>query len=132
MNTFISQILYHITMIIAKIHDYIMNLNYSLPNPLTDKELHFIVMGSLGMFMVLIIYPIFKYLSKKNIMSITFIYVITFMMMLIFSIEIGQQVTNTGSLDFEDIVFGISGFIIFFLIFIIAKKIYLMIKRKIK
>ncbi len=46
------------------------------------------------------------------------------MLMLIFSIEIGQQVTNTGLLDFEDIVFGISGFIIFFLIFIGAKTIF--------
>ena len=50
--------------------------------------------------------------------------------MLIFSIEIGQQVTNTGLLDFEeDIVFGISGFIIFFLIFIGAKNNFLIIKK---
>ena len=98
-------------MIVAKIHDYIMELNNNLTNPFTDKELHFIVMGTFGMFMVLITYPLFKYLSKKNIMSITFLYVVTFMLMLIFSVEIGQQVTNTGLLDFEDIVFGISGYL---------------------
>lgn len=132
MSTFIKQLLYNITMIIAKVHDYIMNLNNNLTNPFTDKELHFIVMGTLGMFMVLITYPLFKYLSKKNIMSITFLYVVTFMLMLIFSIEIGQQVTNTGLLDFEDIVFGILGFIIFFLIFISVKTIYLTIRKKIK
>lgn len=132
MSAFIKQLLYNITMIIAKVHDYIMNLNNNLTNPFTDKELHFIVMGTLGMFMVLITYPLFKYLSKKNIMSITFLYVVTFMLMLIFSIEIGQQVTNTGLLDFEDIVFGILGFIIFFLIFISVKTIYLTIRKKIK
>ena len=132
MSAFIKQVLYNITMIIAKIHDYIMSLNNNLVTPFTDKELHFIVMGTLGMFMVLITYPLFKYLSKKNIMSITFLYVLTFMLMLIFSIEIRQQVTNTGLLDFEDIVFGISGFIIFFLIFIGAKTIFLIIKKKMK
>lgn len=132
MSAFIKQVLYNITIIIAKIHDYIMSLNNNLATPFTDKELHFIVMGTLGMFMVLITYPLFKYLSKKNIMSITFLYVLTFMLMLIFSIEIGQQVTNTGLLDFEDIIFGISGFIIFFLIFIGAKTIYLIIKKKMK
>lgn len=132
MSTFIKEFLYNITMIVSTIHDYIMNLNNSLANPLTDKELHFIIMGTLGMFMVLIIYPLFKYLSKKNIMSITFIYVVTFMLMLILFVEIGQQVTNTGLLDFEDIVFGISGFIVFFLIFISIKTIYLFIRKKIK
>ena len=132
MSTFIKEFLYNITMIVAKIHDYIMKLNNNLANPFTDKQLHFIVMGTLGMFMVLIIYPLFKYLSKKNIMSITFLYVVTFMLMLIFSIEIGQQVTNTGLLDFEDIVLGISGFIIFFLIFISIKTIYLFIRKNIK
>ena len=132
MSTFIKELLYNISIIVAKIHDYIMNLNNNLTNPFTDKELHFIVMGTLGMFMVLITYPLFKYLSKKNIMSITFLYVVTFMLMLIFSVEIGQQVTNTGLLDFEDIVFGISGFIIFFFIFISAKTIYLLIRKKIK
>lgn len=132
MSTFIKELLYNIMMIVAKIHDYIMELNNNLTNPFTDKELHFIVMGTFGMFMVLITYPLFKYLSKKNIMSITFLYVVTFMLMLIFSVEIGQQVTNTGLLDFEDIVFGISGFIIFFLIFISAKTIYLFIRKKLK
>lgn len=132
MSTFIKELLYNIMMIVAKIHDYIMELNNNLTNPFTDKELHFIVMGTFGMFMVLITYPLFKYLSKKNIMSITFLYVVTFMLMLIFSVEIGQQVTNTGLLDFEDIVFGISGFIIFFFIFISAKTIYLFIRKKIK
>lgn len=66
MSTFIKQFLYDITMIIAKVHDYIMRLNDNLANPFTDKELHFIVMGTLGMFMVLITYPLFKYLSKKK------------------------------------------------------------------
>ena len=132
MSTFIQQILYNITMIVAKIHDYIMNINNSFETPLTDKQLHFIVMGSIGMLMVLITYPLFKYLSKKNIMSITFIYVITFMMMLIFCVEIGQQVTNTGLLDFGDIISGILGFIVFFLIFEGLKNLYLIIRKKIK
>jgi len=132
MNELIQQILYNIIMIIAKIHDFIMNINNSFEKPFTDSELHFFVMGTIGLFMVLIVHPLFKYLSRKNIMVITWLFVITFMLMLIFAIEVGQQLTNTGTLDIEDILYGIFGFIVFFAVFEIVRISYKYIRKKLK
>ena len=52
-------ILYFIVSLIAKIHNYIMSLNDSIETSFTDKELHFIVIGLLGIFLVFGIYPVF-------------------------------------------------------------------------
>ena len=43
---------------VARIHDKILALNDSSALFLTDKQLHFIVMGLLGMGMLLLVYPL--------------------------------------------------------------------------
>ena len=61
----------------------ILSINDSGGYYFNDKQLHFIVMGIVGMAMILIIYPIFKLLAKHNMtMVITFIYVFTMMIVL--------------------------------------------------
>ena len=39
----------------------------------------------------------------------------TLIIVITFAIEIGQKVTNTGNMEFADIVFGVVGFIVMFL-----------------
>ena len=51
-------------------------------------------------------------------------YVFTVIIVLTFAIEIGQKVTGTGAMEFADIVFGIVGFIVMFLIFALMRAIY--------
>ena len=71
-------LLYFCVEIIAKIHNAIMQLNNTYEIYLTDKELHFLVIGLLGMGMILVIHPLFKYLaSQGKEMVIAFIYVFT-------------------------------------------------------
>ncbi len=48
-------------------------------------------------------------------MVIAWIYVFTLIIVITFAIEIGQKVTNTGNMEFADIVFGVVGFIVMFL-----------------
>ncbi len=99
----------------------------------SDKELHFIVIGLLGMAFVFIVYPVFKWLAKHNhVMVIAWIYVFTLILVITFAIEIGQKVTNTGAMEFADIVFGVVGFIVMFFIFSIVREIYHLICRLIK
>ena len=103
---------------IAKIHSYLMRFNDSYEYNFSDKELHFIVIGLLGMAFVFIVYPVFKWLAKHNhVMVIAWIYVFTLILVITFAIEIGQKVTNTGAMEFADIVFGVVGFIVMFFIF---------------
>lgn len=121
--------LYWIVYQIAKIHNYIGRLNDNYEMYFTDKQLHFLVIGILGMGMIFVIYPLFKWLAKKDkTLIIAWIYVFTLIIVITFAIEIGQRVTDTGAMEFADIVYGVFGFVIFFAIFAIIRWIYLGIK----
>ena len=128
-----KEFLYMIVGWIAEIHSYLMRFNDSYEYNFSDKELHFIVIGLLGMAFVFIVYPVFKWLAKHNhVMVIAWIYVFTLILVITFAIEIGQKVTNTGAMEFADIVFGVVGFIVMFFIFFIVREIYHLICRRIK
>ena len=128
-----KEFLYMIVGWIAKIHSYLMRFNDSYEYNFSDKELHFIVIGLLGMAFVFIVYPVFKWLAKHNhVMVIAWIYVFTLILVVTFAIEIGQKVTNTGAMEFADIVFGVVGFIVMFFIFSIIREICHLICRLIK
>ena len=128
-----KEFLYMIVGWIAKIHSYLMRFNDSYEYNFSDKELHFIVIGLLGMAFVFIVYPVFKWLAKHNhVMVIAWIYVFTLILVVTFAIEIGQKVTNTGAMEFADIVFGVVGFIVMFFFFSIIREIYHLICRLIK
>ena len=120
-----KELLYDCVGIVAKLHDMIMRLNNAYESKFSDKELHFLVIGVLGMCLLFVIYPLFKYLAKKNHeMVIAWIYVFTMMIVITFAIEIGQHVTHTGQMDFADIMFGLVGFMVMFCIFIVVRMIY--------
>ena len=128
-----KEFLYMIVGWIAEIHSYLMRLNDTYEYHFSDKELHFIVIGLLGMAFIFIVYPVFKWLAKHNhVMVIAWIYVFTLILVITFAIEIGQKVTNTGAMEFADIVFGVVGFIVMFFIFSIIREIYHLICKLIK
>lgn len=105
-------------------HNQILSLNDAYEYNFTDKELHFLVIGIIGMIMIFAIYPFFKWLAKHNhIMTITFIYVLTLVVVLTFSIEIGQKAGNNGSMEFADIVFGVAGFMAMYAVFAVFRGI---------
>lgn len=120
--------LYWIVEQIARVHRYLLTLNDSFEYVFSDKELHFIVIGFLGMAMLFVVYPVFKALSKKHVMVIAWIYVFTLILVITFAIEIGQKVTNTGAMEFADIVFGVVGFLFMFIVFSIIRGIYHLIR----
>ncbi len=121
--------LYWIILKIAVIHDYILSINNSYEYNLSDKELHFLVMAIIGMLFITIIYSIFKILSNKNnVIVITGIYSFTIMLILMFVIEIGQRLTSTGDMELSEILFGMMGFLVSFLIFLIFRNMYHIIK----
>ena len=112
---------------VAKIHNYILSLNDAYEKNFTDKQLHFLVIGILGMLILMVIYPLFKLLSENHILAIAFIYVFTVIVVITFAIEIGQKISDIGTMDFADIVFGIAGFLLMFVIFAVIRQIFLAI-----
>lgn len=118
---------------VSMVHEKILTLNDEYELYLSDKVLHFIVIGLLGLGLVFVIQPIFKMLAKRNhILVITWIYVFTVIIVLTFSIEIGQKLTHTGTMDFYDTAFGILGFLFIFAIFAIIRGIFIGIAKIIK
>ena len=127
------EIIYKFTTIAARIHEQILSINDSGGYYFTDKQLHFITMGLFGMLLIFIIYPIFKLLANTgHTMVITWIYVFTVILVLAFAIEIGQWYTGTGVMDSEDLAYGITGFLVMFLIFAIVRGTFLGIKQLVK
>lgn len=128
-----KQLLYSIIDLIAKIHGYILRLNDSYEYDFSDKELHFLVIGVLGMAFIFVVYPIFKWLARKDhVMVIAWIYVFTLIIVITFAIEIGQKVTNTGNMEFADIMTGVLGFVFMFFIFAGIREIYKAIRRAVR
>ena len=128
-----NELLYTIIEIISVLHTKLLDLKDACEYNFTDKQLHFIVIGILGMALVFAIHPVFLWLAKrKHVMAITWIYVFTLILVITFAIEIGQKVTNTGSMEFADIVFGIGGFILMFIVFDVIRVIIKLILKLIK
>lgn len=114
-----TKFLFAIVSYIAKIHNMVLSLNDTYEYQFTDKELHFIVIGAIGMIILFCVYPVFNYLAKKNhILSISSIYAFTLIVVITFAIEIGQKITKTGNMEFADILFGVSGFIFMYLLLV--------------
>lgn len=120
-----KELLYAIVGFIAKIHSKLLQLNDAYEYNFSDKELHFIVIGVLGMGILFVVYPVFKWLAKKNyIMLISWIYAFTLIVVITFAIEIGQKITKTGLMEFSDIAFGCVGFLVMFIIFAFVRMIW--------
>lgn len=123
-------ILYNFVMLVSRIHQYFLTWNDSIENSFDDKMLHFIIIGALGIGMILILHPIFLWLSKTgHTMVISFFYVLSAILVLTFAIEIGQGFYGTGVMEFDDVRFGIGGFLVFFAIFIAIRFIIHLIIR---
>lgn len=121
----ITELVYWLIRMIAKWHDELLKINDYTSIPLDDKQLHFIVIGAIGLAMIFIVYPVFKLLAKYNhTMVIAWIYVFTLMIVLVFAIEIGQGWSGTGAMEMADVVYGLAGFLFLFAIFSVIRGIY--------
>ena len=123
-----TSILREMTLIIAQIHDSLMRLNDDFRLPFDDKALHFIVMLVLGMVLFFIVHFVFKRLARLSISAISFIYVFTVMAVVGFAIEVGQGITGTGNMDFNDIVAGLYGVLTFFAVYTAYRLIALLLR----
>lgn len=123
------RIIYFLISLITKLHAKFLSINDNRGLALSDKQLHFIIIGVFGFLMLLAIQPIFEYLSKHNgTVIITFLYVLTVVTVVSFAIEIGQAYTGTGDMDLYDIASGLLGFFVFFAIYVIIYLTYKGIK----
>ena len=61
-----SRLIYIFVTIIAKLHSKLLAINDNTGLQLSDKQLHFIIIGLFGFAMICVIQPIFKWLSSNG------------------------------------------------------------------
>ena len=98
-------------------HDKLVLLTRLLGLHFDDKQLHFLVIGLLGIVLFILVNKLFKYLVRYSLTAISFIYTFTVLVVLVFAIEIGQKLTGRGNMEFQDIVEGLWGFLVAFAVY---------------
>ncbi len=118
-----EKLLRWITDMIARVHDRIMSVNDGREWGLNDKELHFLTIGLLGIGLFFAVQIVFKWLAKRSVTAISWIYTFTLVLVVTFAIEAGQRVSGHGHMESLDIYYGIWGFIVAFTIYLCVKGI---------
>ena len=127
-----KEIILMLTDLLNNIHDFIQLYASNYLNlGLNDKDLHFWIMGIIGIFVFLIVLIFSKIISKMpfGITILSFLYTFTFMVVLVFAIEIQQAITNRGNMEFQDAIVGLWGYVVFFLGFAVISAVILLAKR---
>ncbi|MBT2663967.1 MULTISPECIES: hypothetical protein [Bacillaceae] len=117
--------------IVNNLHDFILFfVSDTLNSNATDKDLHFWIMGIIGIIIFLFVLFLSNLISRMRfgITILSFLYTFTVMVVLVFAIEIQQALTSRGNMEFQDAAVGLWGFIVFFMIFAVLSSIFLLVK----
>lgn len=118
-----------ITEMVNQFHDAFISLCGMFGIHLTDKGMHFWVIGVFGIFFFGVTHALFTWLSKWSMTALSFIYTVTVIIVIVFAIEIQQKVTGRGNMEFLDATEGLKGFLVFFMFFLLLKLLWRFIKR---
>jgi len=99
---------------VNNLHDFIIVLSGYFGLSLSDKDMHFWVIGIIGVTVFIVSDIIFRVISKWSVSVISFVYTLTVLIVFVFGLEIEQRITGRGNMDFYDIAAGLWGFIVLF------------------
>ncbi|MEC0599638.1 hypothetical protein P8835_14330 [Bacillus spizizenii] len=117
-----------ITEMVNQFHDAFISLCGMFGIHLTDREMHFWVIGIFGIIFFGVTHAVFTWLSKWSMTALSFIYTVTVIIVIVFAIEIQQKVTGRGNMEFLDATEGLKGFLVFFMFFLLLKLLFRFIK----
>lgn len=130
-----KQAIHFIADIVNDLHDLINYIvNHALHLNLTDKDLHFWIIGIIGFFVFLMVLVVSKYVAKLpfGLTILSFLYSFTFVFALVFAIEIQQAITDRGNMEFQDAIIGLYGFLAFFFAYAFVGLLIISTKRLVK
>lgn len=133
-----QNLLHVVASLINWLHDAIIKVSRVYDFQLSDKDLHFWIIGGVGIVLFILVDLFFKRLAQWSISAISFIYTLTVLVVIVFGLEIEQKITGRGNMEFADIVAGVWGFLAVFavyasvraLIFLIYKFLHKTRRRK--
>lgn len=113
-------------------HDKFVDILRAAGFSMTDKQLHFLIIGIIGICLFIGTQILFKWLSKYSITAISFIYTFTVLIVIVFAIEIEQKLTGSGNMEFGDILYGMYGFLFLFAVYLFIRLIIWIIQKLIQ
>jgi len=96
------------------LHDFIVEFFKIMDIQVSDKDLHFWLIGVIGMILFFGVNALFVRISRRSITVISFLYTFTVLVVLVFGLEIQQKITGRGDMEFADVVAGLWGFLTLF------------------
>jgi len=115
--------------ILARLHDWLMSVNDGRSWGLNDKQMHFVVVGLFGIGLFFCVQLLFKWLAKRSVTAISWIYTFTVVLVVTFAVEVGQKVSGSGQMETRDVFYGVWGFIAAFAVYLAVKGIVRLIHR---
>lgn len=107
--------------LVNNLHDIILAVSRMLRLNMTDKELHFWLIGSIGILLFLISDYIFRRVARWSISILSFIYTFTVLIVVVLGLEIEQKITGRGNMEFTDVIAGVWGFLVMFGVYSAAR-----------
>ncbi|OPX88835.1 MAG: hypothetical protein A4E53_01795 [Pelotomaculum sp. PtaB.Bin104] len=124
-----NEFLHLLAGILNNIHDLIIRVAKIMGFRPTDEQLHFWVIGCIGIVIFIIVDTSFRFLARWSVSVISFITTFIAMVVFVFGIEIEQKITGRGNLEFTDITSGLWGFLAFFSVYFIFRLAIFLIKK---
>ncbi|MEC3884138.1 hypothetical protein VKA52_10415 [Halobacillus sp. HZG1] len=94
-------------------HDVILKFTQMMGWNLTDKDLHFWVIGVLGLIGLIFVDILFHAIAKWSITAISFLFTFAMVLVFVFAVEIQQKITGSGNMEFADALVSVLGFFLF-------------------
>ncbi|MGR9048549.1 hypothetical protein ACQ4XT_07975 [Halobacillus faecis] len=94
-------------------HDVILKFTRLMGWNLTDKDLHFWVIGILGIIGLIFVDILFHAIAKWSITAISFLFTFAMVLVFVFAVEIQQKITGSGNMEFADAFVSVLGFFLF-------------------
>lgn len=113
-------------------HDLIWKFADMMGWNMSDKDLHFWVIGILGIIGLIFVDILFHALARWSITAISFLFTFAMVLVFVFAVEIQQKITGSGNMEFGDAVVSILGFFLFCSIYFIILLVIRGVKKYIK
>jgi hypothetical protein len=128
----LTRLIDFLAQIVNGIHDMIVAMAKGRGLALTDKDLHFWIVGAIGIVLYAVTNFVFKRLAKLSVEIISFIYTFTVLIVIVFALELEQKITHRGDMEFQDIVFGLWGFILMFAVYLAIVLVVMAVRKFLK
>ncbi|WP_163526943.1 hypothetical protein [Halobacillus ihumii] len=118
-----KEVIVFLAEIVNVFHDLLLEVSQSSGWNLTDKELHFWIIGILGIIGLIFVDVLFHMIARWSITVISFLFTLSMVLVFVLAVEIQQKITGRGAMEFNDAAISVLGFLAFCVVYFFMKMI---------